>query len=312
MASKIKLLFEPITVGSLELRNRIVMPPMDCNYAGPSGEVTEKVIAHYEQRAKGGVGLIVVEATAVVPVVKNLVLQPGIWDDFHIAGWENLTERIHSWGAKTIIQIQHSGNEARSGELVSASNVTSRAVGGYPRPLEIDEIEELIEAFIMAAKRACVAGFDGIELHAAHGYLVNQFLSPFYNRRTDLYGGSTENRARFAVQIIKGIKAALGRDFVVSVRYSANEFLDGGLTVKESQELARLFQAAGADMLDVSAGVYDSAIFTIPPASLGQGLLVPIARAIKEVAGIPVVAVGRMIDPYLAEKVLEEMLMILP
>lgn len=306
MGSKIKLLLEPIIINTLKLRNRIVMSPMDCNFAGLNGEITERMIDHYEKRAKGGVGLIIVEATSVVSDAKNLVLQPVISSDCHIVGFENLVEHIHAWGAKTILQIMHPGNEAAVGPLLSPSNVASRVMGVAPTPLTVEQIEDLIERFIKAAGRAQKAGFDGIELHGAHGYLVNQFMSPFYNRRTDNYGGSIENRARFAVRVINGIKEALGKSFNICVRISADELIDGGLTVQESKEFVKLFQAAGADLLHVSAGIYDSAIFHIAPPGMPQGLLIPMAKAIKVAVNIPVIAVGRMVDPMIAEKFLAE------
>lgn len=306
MKSRIKCLLEPMALQSLSLKNRIVMPPMDCNFAGLDGEVTDRMIAHYEQRAKGGVGLIIVEATSVVGKIKNLVLQPTIHDDGHIPGFGNLVEAIHAWGAKTFLQIVHAGGEAGIGPLFSSSDVTSRIMGGVPTPLTVGQIEDVVEQFVQAARRAKIAGFDGVEVHAAHGYLLNQFMSPFYNRRTDLYGGSVENRGRFTICIIERIKKELGQGFPVCVRISADEYIEGGLTVDESKEFARLFDKAGADLLHVSAGIYDSLMFISGPPAMPEAMHVPLARAIKEAVRIPVIAVGRIADPYVAEKVLED------
>jgi 2,4-dienoyl-CoA reductase-like NADH-dependent reductase (Old Yellow Enzyme family)/thioredoxin reductase len=297
-------LVKPITIGSVHIKNRIVMAPMNTSFAGPNGEVTEKMVDYYEKRAQHGVGLIVVEATAVVPDVKNMACQPRLSDESYIPGFATLVERIKAYGVKTLLQIQHSGNEAAFGKLVSASDVSSRAVGGVPTPLTVDEIEDLTQRFVRTAKRAQTAGFDGVEIHAAHGYLLNQFLSPFFNRRTDIYGGSIINRARMIVDIINGIKSRLGSSFVVSIRYSAKEYIEGGLDVDESVQFASLFQEAGADCLHVASAIYDSSIFISGPASVPQGMFVPTARKIKQAVDIPVIVVGRINDPLYAEKVL--------
>jgi 2,4-dienoyl-CoA reductase-like NADH-dependent reductase (Old Yellow Enzyme family)/thioredoxin reductase len=299
-------LLKPLTVNNLELPNRIVMPPMDCNYAGLNGEVTDRMVEHYEKRAKYGVGLIVIEATSVVSDCKNLFGQPLISENEHIRGFSNLVERIHAWGTKTLLQIMHPGCEACCGRLISPSGVASRLIGGKPISLTEEQIEELESCFINAAERAKIAGFDGVEIHGAHGYLINEFLSPFYNRRNDKYGGSLENRARFPIEIIKGIKTVLGRDFTISVRLSADEYIDGGLKSEESKELGELFQAAGADLLHVSAGIYDSEIFTIPPAGMPQALNAGLAKVIKESLNIPVIAVGKIFDPVVGEQLVSD------
>jgi len=306
VTTTIQHLTTPVAIGSIQVKNRIVMAPMNTGFAGPDGEVTDKMIDYYEKRAKHGAGLIVVEATGVVPNVKNMACQPRLTDDAYIPGFVTLVERIKAYGVKTFLQIQHSGNEAAFGKLVSASDVGSRAVGGVPTPLKVAEIEELIEQFIRTAKRAQTAGFDGVEVHAAHGYLLNQFLSPFFNRRSDIYGGSIKNRARMIVSIIDGIKSRLGSNFVASVRYSAKEYIEGGLDVEESVQLASLFQEAGADCLHVASGIYDSGIFISGPASVPQGMFVPTARLIKQAVDIPVIVVGRINDPLFAEKVLTD------
>jgi 2,4-dienoyl-CoA reductase-like NADH-dependent reductase (Old Yellow Enzyme family)/thioredoxin reductase len=306
MTTTIENLLRPITIGHIRIKNRIVMAPMNTGFAGPNGETTEKMIDYYEKRAKHGVGLIVVEATAVVPDVKNMACQPRLSDESYIPGFATLVERIKAYGAKTFLQIQHSGNEAAFGKLVSASDVSSRAVGGVPTPLMVDEIEDLTERFVRTAERAQIAGFDGVEIHAAHGYLLNQFLSPFFNQRTDIYGGSIKNRARMIVDIINGIKSRLGSRFIVSIRYSAKEYIEGGLDVDESVQFASLFQETGADCLHVASAIYDSSIFISGPASVPQGMFVPTARKIKQAVDIPVIVVGRINDPLFAEKVLND------
>lgn len=299
-------LLEPLKLNRLLLRNRIVMAPMDCNFAGINGEVTDRMIAHYEKRARYGAGLIIIEATSIDAEAKNLVCQPTIASDSYIPGWSNLAERIHVWGAKTFVQIMHPGNEAEVGDLVAPSDVTSRIIGRIPRVLVPEEIEDIITGFVKAADRAKRAGFDGVEIHAAHGYLVNQFLSPFYNRRTDIWGGDLNNRARLAVRIIGDIKRGLGPDFTVGIRFSADEFISGGLVIEESCLLAQLFQDAGADLLHVSGGIYDSLIFISGTSAMPQGMLVPLAKAVRESVDIPVITVGRINDPMVGEKALKE------
>ena len=306
MATTCDHLLKPTTIGTIHIKNRIVMAPMNTGFAGPNGEVTDKMINYYEKRAKHGVGLIVVEATGVVPDVKNMACQPRLSDDAYIPGFATLVERIKAYNVKTFLQIQHSGNEAAFGKLVSASDVGSKAIGGIPEPLTITEIEDLIQQFVETAERAYRASFDGVEIHAAHGYLLNQFISPFFNQRTDIYGGSVINRAQMVVDIIKGVKARLGSHIMVSVRYSAKELIEGGLDVEESIQLAKYFQEAGADSLHIASGIYDSGIFISGPASVPQGMFVPTARAIKQAVDIPVIVVGRINDPYFAEKVLNE------
>ena len=247
-----------------------------------------------------------VEATAVVPDVKNMACQPRLTDDSYIPGFSNLVERIHAFGAAALLQIQHSGNEALFGALVSASDVSSMAVGGVPKPLTVDEIRELVSCFVKTAVRAQKAGFDGVEIHGAHGYLLNQFLSPYFNRRTDIYGGSTQNRARFSIEIIKGIKKRLGPRFIVSLRLSANEYIEGGLDVDESVRLVHLFEQAGLDSLHVASAIYDSGVFISGPSAVPQGMFVPTARKIKQASQIPIIVVGRINDPIFAEQVIEE------
>lgn len=299
-------LLSPISLGSVFVKNRIVMAPMNTGFAGPFGEVSQKMLDYYEKRAKHGVGLIVVEATGVVPDVKNMACQPRLADDSYTPGFATLVERIKAYGAGTLLQIQHSGNEAAYGPLVSASDVPSKAIGGKPEPLTVDDIEDIREKFVNTAERAHLAGFDGVEVHAAHGYLLNQFLSPFFNRRTDTYGGSLINRARIITDIISAIKSRLGPRFLVSVRYSAKEYIEGGLDVADSVEFARLFQEAGADCLHVASAIYDSGLFISGPASVPHGMFVPTARQIKQAVDIPVMVVGRINDPFFAENVLKE------
>ena len=307
MNEKFANILKPIQISNtLRLKNRIVMAPMDCNFASISGEVTEKMIEHYEKRAKNQVGLIIIEATSIDQTKKNLVCQPVIANDTYIPGFANLAERIHAWNAKTFVQIMHPGNESAIGRLVSSSNVPSRIIGGDPKPLTLDEIEEIIDSFIMAANRVKIAGFDGVEIHAAHGYLLNQFLSPFYNRRTDSYGGSLENRARICINIIKKIKETHGRNFSVGIRYSADEYIDSGLKIAESKKLAKLFEEAGADILHISGGIYDSLMFISGTSAMPQGMHSHLAKEIKAIVKIPVITVGRINDPMIGEKLLRD------
>jgi len=305
-SSKIEKLFEPIEIGQITIRNRIVMPPMNTNFADSNGAVTRKLIDYHAARAKGGVGLQIVEASRVVPEVKNVSCQLGIYDDSLVPGLNDLVEAVHQQGAKIAIQIQHSGREASYGPLVSASDVPCRTIEGNPRALTISEIRQLVENFSQAAKRAKQAGFDIIEWHAAHGYLIAQFLSPFTNRRTDRYGGSLENRMRFLLEIIDRSRELVGADFPMMVRLSGDEFIEGGLTIEETQVICQILEKYSIQAIDVSGGFYDSEIFTVPPFALPSELLVPLAEKIKERVSIPVIAVGKINDPFQAEQILQE------
>ncbi len=301
-------LFEPGRIGSLELKNRLVMPPMGTNYALKDGSVTQRQIDYYEERSKGGVGLVIVEISCVdSPVGKAAVRQICIDDDRFIPDLSKLAESIKRHGAKAAIQIHHAGRQTSS-KLTGHQPVAPSPVpipgGEQPRELTLSEIASLVTRFAEAAERAKKAGFDGVEIHGAHGYLVSQFLSPLSNHRRDAYGGSLENRARFLLEVIEAIRERVGSDYPVWCRLSAMEIgVEGGITLEETQVVAQLAEKAGVDAIHVSAHQVTPA--RRPPMAQPPCLFVPLAEGIKKVVSVPVIAVGR-ISPELGEGVLRD------
>jgi len=301
-------LFEPGRIGSLELKNRLVMPPMATNYASKDGQVTERQIEYYVERAKGGVGLIIVEISCVdTPVGKGMARQIAIDDDKFIPGLGQLAKAIKQHGAKAAVQLHHAGRQTSS-KITKHQPVAPSAIstdeGEMPRELTLEEIEALIVRFAEAAERAKKAGFDGVEIHGAHGYLISQFLSPLSNHRNDAYGGSIENRARFLLDVIKAIRGEVGQQYPVWCRLSAVETgVDGGITVEETQIVAKLVEKAGVDAIHVSAHQVGPA--RRPPMAQPPCSFVPYAKTIKEVVDVPVIAVSR-IPPELAEYVIRD------
>jgi 2,4-dienoyl-CoA reductase-like NADH-dependent reductase (Old Yellow Enzyme family)/thioredoxin reductase len=310
-------LFEPVRIGSMELKNRIVMPAICCKFGTEMGAVSQRLIDYYCERARGGTGLIVIENTCVDWPTGKAGISPIRIDDFrYIGGLHDLVEAVHGYGAKIATQLHHTGRQNTSicteGEpLVAPSPIPCMAMGGeMPKELTVEEIGAIATKYILGAARSKMAGFDAVEIHGAHGYLISQFMSPLTNKRTDEYGGVFEGRMRFPLQIIEGIRGACGPDFPIIFRLSADEYIEGGLGIKENKLIARKLQDAGIDAISVSAGIYDSdpswfaRIF--PPAAMPAGCNVDLAAAIKGVVDIPVIVVGRLDDPRLAEGVLRE------
>jgi 2,4-dienoyl-CoA reductase-like NADH-dependent reductase (Old Yellow Enzyme family)/thioredoxin reductase len=301
-------LFEPGRIGSLELKNRLVMPPMATNYALKDGSVTQRQIDYYEERAKGGVGLVIVGISCVDSTSgKGAARQIVIDDDKFIPGLSKLAEAIRQHGAKAAIQIHHAGRQTWA-RLTGNQPVAPSAIlgpeGEQPRELTLPETAALTDRFAEAAERAKKAGFDGVEIHGAHGYLISQFLSPLSNRRQDKYGGDVENRARFLLEVIEAIRKRVGRDYPLWCRLSAAEIgAEGGITLEETQVVARMAEKAGADAIHVSAHQVTPA--RRPPMAQPPGIFVPLAEGIKKVVSVPVIAVGR-IPPELGEGVLRD------
>lgn len=307
-----KRLFEPGQIGHMQLKNRLVMPPMGTGYHDEGGYVSQRLIDYLEARARGGVGLIIVEVTA--PSVKCNVsnYQLTLGDDNYIPGFRDLAEAVHQHGTKIAVQLQHSSWEIRDGKPVQVGPspivVPARVMGvmgGAPLELTADEIAERVEWFAAAAGLAKEAGFDGVEVHGAHQYLVASFLSSATNQRTDKYGGAVENRARFMIEIIQAIRDRLGSDFPVWPRLNGQEFgFEGGVTIEETKQMVPMFEQAGADAVHISGyGAFSYAIRA--PICDIPGYLVPLAEDVKKVSHVPVIAVGRL-DPELGEQVLEQ------
>ncbi len=308
-------LFTPIRLGKLEVRNRIVCPPLVTGYGTPSGEVTDGHLKWYETFARGGTGLIVVEFAYVCPDGAAGPDHLGIWHDGLIPGLHRLTDRIHAFGAMVAVQLGHAGRQTASAFIGGIPTLAPSAIScplrepilhETPKELSVEEIEEIVGQFSDAARRAKEAGFDGVELHGAHGYLISGFMSAYSNKRHDAYGGDLQGRMRFPLEIIGRIKREVGQDYPVGFRFSGDEHVPDGRTIAESRRVARLLEAAGVDWLHVSAGVYGSFWSLIPPYGVEEGVNVPEAAAIKEVVGIPVITVGRIKSPEIAEEILRE------
>ena len=301
--------FEPFKINQMELKNRMVVSAMVTNYCSEDGMATEKFIAYHEHKAKGGWGLIITEDYAVTPTAGGFKKLPGLWEDGQIESHKKLTKRIHEAGGKIAAQIYHAGRETSSAitgeQPIGPSALKDPTMPETPREMTVEEIHELIEQFGDCARRAKEAGFDAVEVHGAHGYLIGAFASPFSNKRSDEYGGTIRNRARFAMEIIENIKKKCGKDYPVLYRMSAVEYVSGGLEIEESKVLARLVEEAGADCIHCSQGVYASTHVIIPPSVVPRAAYVENAAEIKKVVDIPVIAVGRINDVEIAESVLQ-------
>jgi len=311
IATRFKKVFEPTNIGQMRLKNRIVMPPMGTNYAEAGGAVSQRMLDYYEARARGGVGLIIVEGSA--PSLQCAMYPPAsIGDDKFIPGWQKLTDAAHKYNAKIAIQIMHSTIENWDGKVVQVSPspviVPARVMGisgEPPHELTVEEIAERVGWFASAARRAREAGFDGVEIHGAHQYIVAAFLSSATNQRKDKYGGSVKNKARFLVEILQATKREVGPDFPVWVRFNAQEWgVENGITIEETKQMVPLVVEAGAQALHVSAYGAGSYITTAPIPDT-PGFLIPLVEEVKKLTKVPVIAVGRL-DLELGEKILEE------
>lgn len=299
-----KILFTPVQIGHMVVPNRFVVPPMGTNLANPDGTVSEEFIDYWEARARGGWGLLIVEITAIDPLGKAIPYQPCLWDDKFIPGFKKLVDTVHRYGAKIAVQLHHAGRQTTpqiiGQQPVAPSPVPCLISKEMPRELSVSEVYELIEKFGDAAVRAREAGFDAVEVHGAHGYLVAQFMSQHSNKRVDEFGGSFHNRMRFPVEVIKNIRRKVGGSYPIIFRLSADEKVTGGRTVDESRAAARVIEAAGADALHVSVGVYGSMQYIVPPADVPPGFILSDAEEIKKAVSVPVIGVGRINDPVLA------------
>jgi len=264
---KMKLL-QPIKIKNMVLKNRAVMPGMGTLFGNFDNTVSNRLKGYIEARAKGGTGLIMVEYTAVNPGGRAAVMQLGIWDDRFIKGLKELAEIVHSYGAKIGIQLHHAGRGTTStkcGRQPVAPSAVVGASGEMPRELDIEEIKALVNDFAEAAVRAKKAGFDCVEIHGAHGYLISQFMSPVSNYRTDEYGGSFEGRLKFPVEVIKSVRKAVGKDYPIFFRISAEDMVEDGRTINDTIKEAPILEAAGVDVLDVSIAMLESANWIITP-----------------------------------------------
>jgi 2,4-dienoyl-CoA reductase-like NADH-dependent reductase (Old Yellow Enzyme family)/thioredoxin reductase len=304
-------LFKKGQIGNLKIKNRIAMLPMARQFQGLNGEVTQKTIDYYTERAKGGVGLIIIGSTRVYPPGHPFFtpFSLNIGDDRYLPGHSDLAMSLHAHGAKVSIQFGHIGGQTVA-PTVAASNVRQYFCDGtpysVPRPITRGEIFDTIEQFANGAVRARTAGYDMIELHAAHGYLLGGFLSPKLNQRTDEFGGSLENRARIVVEIITQIKRVTGNDFPVCVRISADDYSEGGIGLTESPQMAKIFEDAGADVISVSAGSHETQHLSNDTMRMDEDFKRPLFEAVKSAVSIPIIVAGGYRNPEKAEKIVAD------
>jgi 2,4-dienoyl-CoA reductase-like NADH-dependent reductase (Old Yellow Enzyme family) len=310
-------LFTPLSIRSTTFRNRLWVPAL-CQYSVEKrdGVPTDWHLVHLGAFAMGGAGLIMTEATAVSPIGRISPHDTGIWNDEQVAAWRRITDFLHERGAVAGIQLAHAGRKASTHRgwdpekhgTVSAEDggwptvaPSPIAFDGYatPRELSVDEIAGVVAEFAAAAQRSIDAGFDLVEIHAAHGYLAHQFLSPLSNLRTDEYGGSLENRARFVLEIVRAVRAVVGDDMPVFVRFSATDYAEGGWNQEDTATVSAWAREAGADFFDISTGGNIAGV-TIP---LGPGYQVPFADFVGTTAGVPVNAVGLITEAAQAEEI---------
>jgi dimethylglycine catabolism A len=308
--SAINVLLTPARIGNVEIKNRIVMPPMTTRLSDDEGYVTEHTINYYMARVRGGTGLITVEMASPTRAGRHRRRELGIYDDRFLRGLLLLTAAIHAGGAKASIQLGHGGGHTRMdicGETPVAPSAIPHSVYEVtdetviPKEMSLDDIGFTIGAFAAAAARAEKAGFDCVEIHAAHGYLISQFLTPFENHRRDAYGGSLKNRARFGLEVLAAVKAAVR--IPVIFRVSVDDYFPAGLSYAEGREVAMMAARAGADALHIAAGHYrslPSAARMIPPMQYPEATFLDYAADIRKDAGVPVIAVGRLGDPAVA------------
>lgn len=302
-------LFTPGRIGHLWAPNRIVMAPMASNLASSSGEVSERLLAYYKRRAAGGAGAIVVEAASVEsPRGRESNSQINIDHPRYITGLKRLTQTIQSCGSLAFIQLSHAGRQAYRSitggqQPIAPSAVPCPMVKEVPLAMDPEDIKAIAARFTAAADYASEAGFDGIELHACHGYLINQFLSPHVNCRTDEYGGSLENRQRFLMDILKGIRERQP-GLLVSVRLNIDDFIEGGLTMEDSLGICRALERHGAHVINASSGTYASGLTSIESGSFSEGWRLYLAAAVKQNVALPVIGGGMVASPAMAEKAL--------
>jgi len=303
-------LFSPFSIGSLKLANRIVMPPMATNYATPEGFVTDRQIAYYVERARGGVGYITVEHTGIHQQGKASPKMLMIHSDENAEKIKNLVEAVHAAGGKIVVQINHAGRQTFSkvtgGTIVGPSAVPVLPTMETPRELTVSEIEDLVATFTIAAERVKNTGADGVELHMAHGYLICSFLSPFSNKRKDQYGGTIADRARFALEVLRSVRQCVGSGFPVICRLSGDEYVAGGLNVEDTRQIAKLLEKEGADALHISACNAASSFLNHPPYYVAEGVFVHLAEAVKAQVDIPVITVGRIRNPLMADQIIAD------
>lgn len=303
-------LFSPISIGSLTLKNRVMMAPMENGMAHTGGMVSERLIHFFEERARHGVGIIMTGSVTIAPEGAGLPAQIAIYDEKFLPGLKALCDAVHKAGAKIGAQIYHAGRQATEAITgltpVAASVIPCAILGNHPRELAKEELPGLVEKFAVAADRAVRAGFDLIEVHFAHGYLLAGFLSPHSNHRKDEYGGSLENRCRFPLEVLKEVVRVVDGRVPVTIRISAQEFLDDGLQFEDVKAICRRAEECGAQAVSVTAGCYDSVYTSIQPMYVPRGFLIPYAEELKKTLSVPVIVAGRLNSGTLIKEIVSD------
>ena len=301
-------LFSPFGIKTVKLANRIVMPPLASFLLSEDGRITDATIEHYRRRAAGGPAMVMMEACAVSPEGLVSPNQARIYEDRFIDGLSKIANAMKSEGAIPAVQIHHGGRQTSAKVIkrkpLAPSPLPCPTIRGDVEPLTIDGIEDLVQKFGDAAERAYQAGFELIEIHGAHGYLINQFLSNFSNIREDRYGGDIEGRTCFAKEIVMEIRKRMGQEFPISFKISAEEYVAGGLTTDESIKILNILVDAGVDVVQVSAGNDFTPEWICQPMFMEKACLVDSASQVRAALEIPVMAVGRINDPYVADEII--------
>lgn len=301
-------LFSPYRIKNVQLKNRIVMPGLASFLIQDDGSITDTTIEHYRRRAAGGPAMVIVEACAVSPEGIVSPHQARIYDDRFIEGLAKISQAIRSEGAVPAVQIHHGGRQTSVKVIqrkpLAPSPIPCPTIRGEVEPLTLEGIQALVRKFGDAAERAIKAGFDLIEIHGAHGYLINQFLSGFSNIRTDEYGGDTIGRTRFAKEVVQEIRKRIGDEYPISFKISAIEYVKDGLTVEESIEILKLMVHAGVDIVQISAGNDATPEWICQPMFMEKACLADAAEKVKSVLDVPVMAVGRINDPLIADEII--------
>lgn len=300
-------LLKPFEKGKLSLKNRLVMAPRATSKSEKDGKVSKDILDYYDEKSKGGyISLVIIEHSFITQQGKASERQLSVSDDSLVENLKELANIIHKNGTKTVMQINHAGSAASKQvtgyEPIGPSAIANPRKGNVPKELTKREIKDIIEEFKEAAKRVKEGGFDGVEIHSAHGYLLNQFFSPLTNKRTDEYGGDVLGRIRIHLEIIKSVRNAVGDNFPILLRLGASDYMEGGSTIDDSKTAALEFEKVGVDILDVSGGLCGYVV----PGLTGQGYFSPLTEAIKEVMSIPVILTGGITEVHAAEKLLDD------
>ncbi|KGK89568.1 hypothetical protein DP68_03705 [Clostridium sp. HMP27] len=303
-------LFTPIKIGNLELKNRFMLAPMENGLADLGGEVNQRIIDFFVERARNEVAIIISGSVGISPEGRGLPTQLSIYDDKFIPGLKKMTDAVHEAGAKIGAQIYHAGRQASEAvtgiQPIAPSAIPCAILGNNPREMTKEDIIEIKEKFKKAAERSIEAGFDLIEVHFAHGYLLHSFLSPHSNKREDEYGGSLENRMRFPMEVLKEVVEVSKGKAPVIIRISADEYLEDGLKFEEVKTICKEAVNAGIDAISLTAGSYDAVEYTIQPMFINQGFLIPFGEQLKKEVNIPIIVAGRLNSAELIESIVEE------